>query len=348
MWDSWYRDYQNDQILPYDALINSVSKMRLAATEYQDKFDLVPFYGQYTTPEVIRIYDNVRWNPQTGVNDYDLHYKTVNIKFDKSQADTDREIQYYADNNFDFFCFNYYNYDSPLSEARLQFVASNNKRGMKMTFMLAAERNSDEINYITDLMLKDYWFRIGGKPVLYVQSEHFSDISRYRSAYASKGGGEIYFVYFEGGNYPWNFENYNKFGLKAASSYTLFMSENRRYGQDEFGLAEINARDSWMNQFKATGLQLIPTLTIGFENLAKKTSLDNYVNYSVDGATIQQIDNKLKLIKPFISSNTSSVPALLFYSGNEIIEGGESIVPKRKKDGTIDDSIIRAIGKHLR
>lgn len=69
--------------------------------------------------------------------------------------------------------------------------------------------------------------------------------------------------------------------------------------------------------------------------------------FSIDKATPEQVNKKFDLIKPFIEKNKSIVPALLWYSGTEINEGGESFVAKKKKDGTIDTTMLDIAKKHL-
>jgi hypothetical protein len=344
MWDGWYRDYWNDENPKYDLLINHVSKSRLIATEWMDHYNVVPFYGQYHEPENIIIRYNVKWSPELGRNTYDEMERTVKVRYDKTQADTDREIQYYAESGFDFFCFNYYNSDSPLSEARLQFVDAQNKRGMKMTFMLASNRSDTEIEYITDLMLKDYWFKIDGKPVLYFNSRDILDLPKYRSAMGRKGGGEIYVVYYSMGGVPSDFSQYLQFRAQAGSSYTIF---NESTTAEEFIKVEVQHRENWMNQFKASGIKMIPTLTTGFENLHHRSSLDNATVPIIQKASLAQIEKKLDLVKDFINRNPESVPALLWYAGNEILESGNPIVPTKRKDGSIDTSMLDTIKKHL-
>jgi hypothetical protein len=344
MWDSWYRDYWNDVNPKYNLLINVVSKQRLIATEYMDKFSVVPFYGQYHEPESIKIRYNVRWSQELGRNAFDEVERPVKVRFDKTQADAEREIQYFADAGFDFFCFNYYNSDSPLSEARLQYVNAANKRGMKMTIILAPQRSDKEIGYITDLMLKDYWFKIDNKPVLYFDKNDISDLAKYRSEFAKKGGGEIYFVYYNGGGYPDGLTIFQENGAKAASSYTLFIGQGNAA---ELIKAEVVARESWMRQFQHTGLNLIPVLTTGFENLYNRSSLDIEPVKYVEKASLSQIDEKLELMKGFIKQYPDKVPAVLWYAANEILESGNPIVPTKRRDGSIDTSMLDAIKRHL-
>lgn len=219
MWDNWVYDYWNDPNPKYDKLINHISKNRYTATYFKDKFDLVPFWGSYHAPEKIKIRYNVKWNPSLGQNTYDEIEKFVEVKYDKTEADTWREVKYYRDAGFDFLCFNYYNTDSYLSETRQHFVNMPDKLGMKMTIKCQSSRSDSEIDIITDLMTKDFWFKIDGKAVLYMQGNDFTDLPKYQSKLRSKNGGEIFLVYYGFNGYPGDWNDYLQKRPQAISAY---------------------------------------------------------------------------------------------------------------------------------
>jgi hypothetical protein len=344
MWDVYYRDYWNDKNPKFDPLINYVSETRLVATEWRDKFNVVPFYGQYHEPEKIKIKFNVRWDEASAQNRYNEVEREVTVKFDKNQEDADREIQYYDNAGIDFLCFNYYNDNSPLSQARLMFVASEYKRNMKITFMLAPNRSDIEINYITDLMLKDYWFKIDKKPVLYFTKEDMGDLEKYRSYLRAKDGGDIYVVYFSAGAYPGDFADYQKFKVNAASSYTLSIGSG---DADMMIKGEVKARNVFMSQFKESFVNLIPVLSTGFENLYQRSSIIQKDGQVITKATLPQLEEKLELMKVFIQEYPHKVPAILWYAANEVLESGNPIVPTKSPDGKIDTSVLDTIAKHL-
>jgi hypothetical protein len=170
------------------------------------------------------------------------------------------------------------------------------------------------------------------------------DLQKYKNAYAAKGGGEIYVVYYSMGGVPGDFAQYLQFKANAGSSYTLFMGQATA---DEFIKGEVDARDNWMKQFKITGIKLIPTLSTGFENLHNRSSLDLNKAVTVQKASLPQIEQKLELMKGFIKEHPNNVPAILWYAGNEILESGNPIVPTKRRDGSIDTSMLDTIKKHL-
>lgn len=347
MWDNWERDYWNDKNPKYDYLINHISRNRYSATYWGDKFDLVPFYGQHVPAEKVIIRYNVKWNQQLGRNTYDSLEKSVTVRYDKNQADTEREVKYYRDAGFDFLCFNYYSDESYLSETRKYFVSMQNKLGMKMTFKIQRGRTNAEIDYITNLMTKDYWLHIDNKPVLYLNSDDFEDLNRYSSALRAKNGKDIYVVYYTFNGYPTDWQDYLQKRNDAICSYNT--SAGSFSTQEQQIAKEVSDRESWMQQYKHTHVKIIPILSLGLENLDQRTDIlksDNPVTL-VESANFEQINRKNVLIKDFINKYPDKVPAILWYSANEILEGGKSMIPKKLKDGRIDTSILDAVGRHL-
>ena len=345
MWDNWQRDYWNDANPKYDYLINHISINRLAVTEWQHKFNLLPFYGQYHSPEKIKIRYNVRWSQADGRNLYDEREAMVEAKFDKTSSDTEREVRYYKNAGIDWLCFNYYADDSYLSETRREFVDMPDKMGMKMTFLAASNRSDKEIDYITTLMTKDYWFRIDNKPVLYLESHHFPDLPKYRASLSAKGINDIYVVYFSMGGYPGDWQDIQSKRCNAVGAYSTFPEWQ---SAEELISQEVAGRETWMGQFKNTNVSIIPVITNGFENLHKRTSLATEKTRYTEGATMEQIDRKTKLVGEFVKKYPTKVPAILWYAGNELLECGEmSLVPKKLKNGTIDTSVLDTISKHL-
>jgi hypothetical protein len=344
-WDNWERDYWADPAPKYDYLINHISANRLAVTEWSHKYNLLPFYGQYHTPELIKIRYNVRWSEADGRNLFDERDALVEVKFDKTQADTEREVKYYKDAGFDWICFNYYASESYLSTTRQQFVAMPNKLGMKMTFMLASQRSAAEIDYITSLMTQDYWFRIDNKPVLYFKAADFSDLPKYRAALSAKGINDIYVVYYAADGYPGHWPDIQSRRCQAVSAY---MTSSTNPSAEALLTDEVNNRENWMGQFFATHVSIIPTITNGLENLQKRTTLSTESANYIEGATLEQLARKTQLVGEFAKKYPTKVPAILWYAGNELLECGErSLVPKRLRNGTIDSSTLDTIAKFL-
>lgn len=338
MWDNWTYDYWNDPKPKYDYLINHITRNRYTATVWGQKYNLVPFYGSYHAPEKVKIRTNVKWNQELGRNTYDEIEKWVEVKYDKTAADTEREVRYYREAGFDFLCFNYYNTDSYLSEARQHFVAMQNKLGMKMTLKVQNKRSDAEIANIAELMTKDYWFRINNKAVLYMNSGDFGDLPKYQAALRALGGGEIYVVYYGFDGYPGDWSDYLAKRNDAISAYNTTIGGNATAEQQL--LKEVADRESWMGQYKATHVQLIPVLSLGLENLDLRTDLGSGGKPVgvIEAASVEQVNRKFELMRDFIKKYPDKVPAVIWNSANEINESGESFVAKKLRNGTIDTS----------
>lgn len=347
MWDNWEHDFWSESKDMDKLLTNHISRNRLTATTWGEKFNLVPFYGQHTAPEKITIRYNVRWDQSLGRNIYDSLERFVTVKYDKNAADTEREVKYYRDAGFDFLCFNYYADNSYLSETRRDFVAMQNKLGMKMTFKVYPNRSIEEIEYITNLMTKDYWFRINGKAALWMNSGDFGDLPKYQAALRAKNGGEIYVVYFGFDGYPGDWNDYQTRRNDGISAYNTTIGG---YATAEQQLQkEVNDREAWMGQFKATHVQLIPVLSLGLENLDLRTELGSGGKAVgiIEAASLEQVSRKCELMRDFLKKYPEKVPAIIWNSANEINESGQSMVPKLRRDGSIDTSRLDAVGRWL-
>lgn len=347
MWDNWTYDYWNDPSPKYDYLINHISRNRYTATVWGQKFNLVPFYGSYHAPEKVKIRTNVKWNQQLGRNTFDEIEKWVEVKYDKTAADTEREVKYYREAGFDFLCYNYYNTDSYLSEARQHFVAMQNKLGMKMTIKVQNRRSDAEIDNIATLMTKDYWLRINGKAVLYMNSGDFDDLPKYQAALRAKNGGEIYVVYYGFDGYPGDWADYQAKRNDAISAYNTTIGGYATAEQQL--LKEVADREAWMGQYQATHVQLIPTLSLGLENLDLRTDLGSGGKQVgvIEAASVEQVNRKFELMRDFIKKYPEKVPAMIWNSANEINESGESFVAKKLRNGTIDTSRLDVARKWL-
>jgi hypothetical protein len=66
-----------------------------------------------------------------------------------------------------------------------------------------------------------------------------------------------------------------------------------------------------------------------------------------EACTMSELDDKINRFKEYHAKNPDKVKALLWYSGNELNEGGQTIVPKLRRDGSIDSSVLDTISKHL-
>lgn len=352
-WDNWERDFWQDSGLSRDGLeINKIGINRLAATEWKHKFDkLVPFYAKHTPPELTTITYDVVFDEDLGRNTYKEVQKYLTVKYDRTTEDRDRELKYYADAGFSWICFNYYSDESYLSTTRRHFVETANKYGLKMTFMILSDREDSEVNYIANLMTKDFWFKIDDKPVLYLNKGNFdkNEEGRYKQAYYNLTGKSLYLVYYEFGGIPMDVADlFNKLsrGVNAISSYNQTSSIKTAAHLIE---AEVDSRRDFINGY-GHWFQMIPNLTTGVEDLVNRTSISNHVVNPNPICTLEELAKKCKLCIDDIAiynKDKIQIPAVLWYAGNEILESGLPIVPAKREDGSIDTSVIDTISNFL-
>lgn len=345
MWDNWVRDYWADPTPKYDYLINHITRNRYTATVWGSKYNLVPFYGQHHAPEQVLIRTNIKYDPALGRNVYDEIPKAVTVAYNKTPADTEREVLYYRAAGVDFMVFNYYNTDSYLSEARQHFIAMPNKHGMSMTIKVQNRRSDAEIAHIAGLMQQPYWFRINNQPVLYMNASDFDDLPKYRQALQARGGGDIYVVYYGFDGYPGDWPDYQARRPQAISAYNTTIGGTST--AEEQLQKEVTDRATWMGQFGPTHIQLIPVLSLGLENLDLRTDLGSGGRPVgiIAAASDEQISRKCQLLEQFIAAHPTKVPAVIINSANEINESGRSLVPKLLPDGRILTTELDIIGR---
>lgn len=356
MWDGYYDDYQltprnGISGTPYDQGINQTSSIRYDLTVF-DELNLVPFYGeQNLAPENITIITKVEWNPVTEENDLTTTTRNVTCKFNKTQTAADKEIGFLLDAGVDFMAFNWYSpFDTPMGEGLHKFTQSGAKGTMKMCFISGTIgwNIPQNVDYITDCMVTDYYQMINGKPLIFINnswiSQKYTDtidvggtmVTRERTIlqvikddYASKTiGGQLYVVNLSmGRDYPT--ENYGTHGMQCASIYcTYAVGSTMPRPHSELMADEIRLRNDFVNNGVMSSYDIIPTITTGFLNLSARTDLtggDNN-NYTQIASSIQ-MDTKINDLISFVESNQSRVPAVLFYAGTENHESGNPIIP---------------------
>jgi hypothetical protein len=83
------------------------------------------------------------------------------------------------------------------------------------------------------------------------------------------------------------------------------------------------------------------------EELGLRTSIDPQRGPGCEAATLDEIKIKCELMADFVNKNLDKIPAVLWYAGNEILEGGVSLVPKKLIDGTIDNSVLETVSRYI-
>ncbi len=331
-WDGFFDDYllsPRNGIggTPYDQGINPTSGIRLDLTEFSGA-NVVPFFGeQNLTPENIPIITSVIWNPSTEVNDLTIVNKNVTCKFNLTVTALQKEIGYAKDAGIDFWAFLWYSpFDSPMGEAAHKFVSLGDKMGMKMCYTSGpiGWNISQNIDYMTDKMMQDYYQRIDGKPLFFI-STNWPHLEAVKASYAAKSGGGQLYVCELGG--------YNTYPSTSHDASSVYLTVGIREASDGFitelphskiNNAEIAERNNFINN---STKDIIPCLTTGALNYVKRSSLNAVpAEYWTAAASGADMDSKHASIIAFRNSNPRC-KAVMYYSWNENHESGNPICP---------------------
>lgn len=358
-WDAWYTDYWNkrpegipDNKWQDMKLINITTMNRYVLSYIKEKYNqhLVPFWGQQNLPpENVKIYTDVKWDQAAGRNVYKEHTRPVTVAFNLDQKACDKELDYMAKAGIDYILFNFYRDDSPLSLARQLYVASTNKQGVKMSLIMGSGKEDSYVNYITDLMMQDYWFKIDGKPVMFFWPWNTTDqLQLYRNAYAKKsGGGELYVSIMREGCY-FGDEDVQKMvneNIDAVSAYSQTTDGNTH--AESIMRAEVNGRNEVRTRMPDK--DIIPNMTLGVENYFCRNDLVNKGDeFRKEKASLAEIDEKFASLAGFIDANHAKVKTFIIYSWNEICESGLPICPTLNADGSINTDVIDRISEWIK
>jgi hypothetical protein len=331
-WDGYYDDYllkprQGVGGKTYDQGINVTSGIRVDLTEFASA-NVVPFFGeQNLAPTSIPIINSLTYNPITDKNDFTTINKNVTCKFNLTPMAMEKEIGYAKDAGIDYWAFLWYSpYDSPVAEAAHKFIQTTNKQGLKMCYTSGpiGWNVAQNIDYMTDKMMKDYYQKIDGKPLFFV-STAWPHLSAVKASYAAKsGGGQLYVC--ELGEY----NTYPNTSHDASSVYATFGFRESADGfksqlpHSRITNAEIAERNKFM---KNSDRDIIPCITTGAENYWKRSSLNNPpVEYWTEKASNADMDAKHEALISFINLNPRC-KTIVYYSWNENHESGNPICP---------------------
>jgi hypothetical protein len=339
MWDAFFNsDWTAPDPIFTKLLVNIATEARVKLTRLiQSGIYLVPFWGRQNLPaQNVEVYSNVGYSAELERNTYDTEIIPVTVDFNFNQSAMDKSIQYAKEAGFQFMIFNYYAFDSPMSQGRLFFAASTQKNGMKYCFMgpglgFPNDRQFN-IDYIAAEMRKPYYFKHEGKPVLYVDPEKTADTNAIIQAY----GGEVYTVAYIGGEIP-NPGNHN-----AGGSYCSF-GDNFTTNHAYSGIVNHMVRSSAEFLTQHPDKDLIPTLTTGFENYQKLNPLDR-PGYT-KAATDPELKEAIQLFNGILVN--AKAPFGTVYAGNEFVECGRCVLPVLYPNGTENRTTLEIFKQNL-
>lgn len=91
-----------------------------------------------------------------------------------------------------------------------------------------------------------------------------------------------------------------------------------------------------------------PNITTSFYQVGAQKSWDGDPdNTYSEKATDAEFEEQISRTARFVKDNPQ-VKTIILYSWNEFTEGGRTVCPQLRRDGTIDDRILKILAKYLK
>ena len=283
---------------------------------------------------------------------------------DYTQEIFDQEMRYAKEAGIDYFTYCWYGEDDAMSTARKLHTTSKYKNDVKMSAIWTIYGiTADTTDYLIDFLKQDYWFKVDGRPLIYVNNAEITSIyaiNKFREACIEAGAGNPYLIGLE--NMGCSTDDVKNLGLDAISTYATYQGGGAEYSE----LVKTTEAD-W-TKWKNAGVEVVPFVSTGWNRNPRvanppswekgHTGTEN--DYTQDG-TPEEIAQHLQDAINFNKNNQTQTSAntVLMYAWNEHDEGGW-ICPTIKVDGNglaltnsdgsnkRDDSRLQAIQKVLK
>lgn len=337
MWSGWHTTLSPDD--PIDITKETRYALSLPQTRNQ-----APFYSTYHAPEVLNKH---RWNQDYKRWEWDKVTATVRFNGDRPGV-IEKQVDYAVSAGIDYFLFNYYTDATPMSIERRQFEALPNKRGLKGAYLMEniGGDPQTEAKRIAAAFRQDWYQKIDGKPLLVLPASGSYDFDRIYAVFQAikqAYGGEIYTVLQMMG-YPVEMAGeIRKRGYDSHSRYSTWGGWN----QGDRSHRYIMDREwEWYQDSKKQSVDFTPNITTSFYQYGAKVSWgEDPENYS-EKATDAEVHEQWRRLAQHVKGNPQ-VKTVYAYSWNEFSEGGRTICPQLRTDGTIDDSTLKIIAQYL-
>ena len=312
-WDAWYD--------PSDGTVAQAVEKTLGPPQYHDR---MPFFGKVSGSNSVRI------------DGYSQHIM-------------DQEIDSAADAGLDYWAFDTYAPDAPLSNALRLYVSS--PRRTRLRFCAINSLSSAipffalQTDYLVDLMCEPGYVRVlGNRPVLFVLTVPDEQLTRdggvplaaawvqqIRARVQQRGRGYPYVVLTNEGNLRRAAKLCNELGLDAVAQYATAIGP---FGGAPFATLASLVEAFWDQQATATGFPIIPNVMTGWDTRPlsanpvpwePRPAADHYYQRAKPG----EIANHLKNALLWLRTHRTAAPAntALIYAWNECSEGFGALVP---------------------
>lgn len=110
----------------------------------------------------------------------------------------------------------------------------------------------------------------------------------------------------------------------------------------------MNKEWEWYQQSAQQSVDFAPNLTVSFYQVGAQKSWDGSPDYEYsEKATGAEFEEQISRTAKFVKENTA-IKTVILYSWNEFSEGGRTVCPQLRRDGTVDDRILRILGKYTK
>ncbi len=322
-----------------------------AAFSFPETENHAPFYSTFTNPEYLDFtyYDqNDSFKPKT-------EKRLSQVKFNGDRPGViEKECDYAKSAGIDFWAFNYYPDEATQAYARNQFIKLSDKRGLKMAYITELVAIEDRIiNHFIDQFRKDWYQKIDGKPLLILAVNSKSDLDgqiEFKNAVESKCQCKTYSVLQSNDWASDKVQTVMQYGLNAASLYGTWNGATYKRRDHKYIIEQELIE--WNNFLNYPQMDLGLNITMSFSNagvfrspLNQKQSeivyyAENMTGYlATDSENRQQFKNAIE----FIKNNPNKAKYVMLYSWNEHTEGVRTVSPVKKKNGEIDDSVLKIV-----
>lgn len=317
-----------------------------------------PFYAYDIAPTTVSV---GLWNNDTKRWDFEKRY--ADTDWQMSQADMDASIGYLVKSGLQYFNFIYYPNNNAGGITRRLFENSTQKRGVKAAFTVGLFGGDREcypadndytrnLKHLVDCLNKDWYQKIDGKPIVFFynnEADTLADLQRIRAAY----GGELYEVFMESGygnDYTFIFQK----GLNARSWYYVYNDEaNGNHSLESV----MDDTYRFTKDILAKGWEVVPSFTIALDQRARQhypgdgpawnmAGFKGHPNSYYEPITKAQLTKYFNYIDQLKRTFPKSLKTVGFGTWDELSEGGWGcLLPKKRIDGSIDDTMIRWFGE---
>ena len=312
-----------------------------------------PFYAKDITPTEVTC---SFWDDKNKIWIRENRY--ADTDWSMSDADMAMSIEYLVRSGLQYFNFIYYPDNNIGGIVRILFEKTLNKRGIKAAFtvgVLGGDRDkypapndyTRNLKHLVDCLSKDWYQKIEGKPIVFYynqESETLADLSRIRAAY----GGPMYEVFLSSG-YSNDYTFIVKSRMDARSWYYVF--NNEANGNHSLN-SVISETYACTKQILQAGFNVVPSMTIALDQRARQnypgdSPAWNKPGYMGHSHSYYEPISEIQLNKYFadLEELRRLYPKQLktagFSTWDELSEGGRScLMPKKRIDGTVDDTMV--------